>query len=47
MGEGHFDYEVSAKVKLIVTADTPSEAEERAQLDLGDVCSDIEILDVK
>jgi len=47
MGDGYFEYEVAAMVKLTVTADNPAEAEERAELDLGEVCSDINIIGVK
>jgi len=47
MGDGYFEYEVAAMVKLTVTADNPTEAQERAELDLGEVCSDVNILGVK
>jgi len=47
MGDGYFEYEVAAMVKLTVIADTPTEAQERAEIDLGEVCSDINIIGVK
>lgn len=47
MPEGFFDYEVTAEVKLIITADTPSEAEEEAEMELANICTDINIISVE
>jgi SHS2 domain-containing protein len=47
MSEGFYDYTVTALVQLIVTADTPGDAEEQAELILAEVCSDINMVSIK
>lgn len=47
MSEGFYDYTVTALVQLVVTADNPGDAEEQADLILGEVCSEVNIVTVK